>query len=167
MATTVAPSRLLSPGEPRHAQAVPGGVEYHRVLASHQLPQRAPTPLVVVRAARLPSEDITAPRENHHAAHPPDHHPAGVDGRHSRRRARHHDRDTRLTTARASEITITPNDDGLPGIAQLKEIVGAIMSIGLILAVVAQICAGSGDVAASGVSDGPLGPFLSITVHTG
>ncbi|GAA4725471.1 CAAX protease self-immunity [Promicromonospora umidemergens] len=33
MATTVAPSWLLSPGESRHAQAVPGGVEYHRVLA--------------------------------------------------------------------------------------------------------------------------------------
>ncbi|GAA4706603.1 hypothetical protein APR04_001725 [Promicromonospora umidemergens] len=48
---------------------------------------------------------------------------------------------TGLVTARAGEISITPNDDGLPGIAQLKEIVGAIMSIGLILAVVALIIA--------------------------
>lgn len=38
-------------------------------------------------------------------------------------------------------IDIRPNTDGLPGIPQLREIVGAIMSIGLILAVVALIIA--------------------------
>ncbi|GGM41326.1 DUF6112 family protein [Promicromonospora citrea] len=36
---------------------------------------------------------------------------------------------------------IRPNTNGVPGIPQLKEIVGAIMSIGLILAVVALIIA--------------------------
>lgn len=36
-------------------------------------------------------------------------------------------------------ITIDPNDNGLPGIAQLKTIVGAIMTIGLILSVLALI----------------------------
>ncbi|WP_423464210.1 DUF6112 family protein [Promicromonospora sp. MS192] len=39
------------------------------------------------------------------------------------------------------DIDIRPNTSGLPGIPQLKEIVGAIMSIGLILAVVALIIA--------------------------
>lgn len=38
-------------------------------------------------------------------------------------------------------IDIRPNTNGLPGIPQLREIVGAIMSIGLILAVVALIIA--------------------------
>jgi membrane protease YdiL (CAAX protease family) len=33
MSTTPAPSWLLNPGEPRNAKSVPGGVEYHRVLA--------------------------------------------------------------------------------------------------------------------------------------
>jgi len=33
MATPLAPSWLLSPGEPRYTKAVPGRVEYHRVLA--------------------------------------------------------------------------------------------------------------------------------------
>ena len=37
------------------------------------------------------------------------------------------------------DIDITPNDDGLPGITQLKTIVGAIMTIGLILSVLALI----------------------------
>lgn len=37
------------------------------------------------------------------------------------------------------EITISPNDTGLPGIAALKTIVGAIMTIGLILSVLALI----------------------------
>ncbi|ATH97652.1 MULTISPECIES: DUF6112 family protein [Actinomycetes] len=37
------------------------------------------------------------------------------------------------------EVDITPNDDGLPGIAQLRNIVGAVMTIGLILSVLALI----------------------------
>lgn len=37
------------------------------------------------------------------------------------------------------DISIKPNSDGLPGIAQLKSIVGASMTIGLILAVLALI----------------------------
>ncbi|EGD44015.1 putative integral membrane protein [Nocardioidaceae bacterium Broad-1] len=36
-------------------------------------------------------------------------------------------------------ISITPNSDGLPGIAQLRDVVGATMTIGLILAVLALI----------------------------
>ncbi len=38
-----------------------------------------------------------------------------------------------------TEVDITPNDDGLPGIAQLRNIVGAMMTIGLILSVLALI----------------------------
>ncbi|MDR2566713.1 MAG: DUF6112 family protein [Bifidobacteriaceae bacterium] len=38
-----------------------------------------------------------------------------------------------------ADIDITPNDTGLPGISQLKTIVGAIMTIGLILSVLALI----------------------------
>ena len=37
------------------------------------------------------------------------------------------------------DVDITPNDDGLPGIAQLRTIVGAVMTIGLILSVLALI----------------------------
>lgn len=37
------------------------------------------------------------------------------------------------------DITINPNSDGLPGIQQLRHIVGASMTIGLILAVLALI----------------------------
>ncbi len=37
------------------------------------------------------------------------------------------------------EVDSTPNDDGLPGIAQLRNIVGAVMTIGLILSVLALI----------------------------
>jgi hypothetical protein len=37
------------------------------------------------------------------------------------------------------DIDISPNDSGLPGISQLKTIVGAIMTIGLILSVLALI----------------------------
>jgi hypothetical protein len=37
------------------------------------------------------------------------------------------------------DITIDPNDTGLPGISQLKTIVGAIMTVGLILSVLALI----------------------------
>lgn len=36
-------------------------------------------------------------------------------------------------------ININPNSDGLPGISQLKSIVGASMTVGLILAVLALI----------------------------
>ena len=39
------------------------------------------------------------------------------------------------------DITISPNSDGLPGIQQLRSIVGASMTIGLILAVLALILA--------------------------
>ena len=38
-----------------------------------------------------------------------------------------------------AQIDIAPNSDGLPGIAQLRTIVGAVMTIGLILAVLALI----------------------------
>ncbi len=37
------------------------------------------------------------------------------------------------------DITIDPNSDGLPGISQLRSIVGATMTVGLILAVLALI----------------------------
>ncbi len=37
------------------------------------------------------------------------------------------------------DITITPNDSGLPGISALRRIVGAVMTIGLILSVLALI----------------------------
>lgn len=37
------------------------------------------------------------------------------------------------------EIDIGPNSDGLPGIAQLRTIVGAVMTVGLILSVLALI----------------------------
>lgn len=39
----------------------------------------------------------------------------------------------------AANIDITPNDDGLPGIAALRTVVGAVMTIGLILSVLALI----------------------------
>lgn len=38
-----------------------------------------------------------------------------------------------------AQIDIDPNTDGLPGIAQLRTIVGAVMTVGLILAVLALI----------------------------
>lgn len=38
-----------------------------------------------------------------------------------------------------AQIDINPNDSGLPGIDQLRTIVGAIMTIGLILSVLALI----------------------------
>lgn len=43
-----------------------------------------------------------------------------------------------VTTVLA-QIDITPNSDGLPGIAQLRTIVGAVMTVGLILAVLALV----------------------------
>ena len=39
------------------------------------------------------------------------------------------------------DISISPNSDGLPGIQQLRSIVGASMTVGLILAVLALIIA--------------------------
>ncbi|QBX57305.1 hypothetical protein EXE58_18990 [Nocardioides seonyuensis] len=39
------------------------------------------------------------------------------------------------------DISISPNSNGLPGIGELKQIVGASMTIGLILAVLALIIA--------------------------
>lgn len=37
------------------------------------------------------------------------------------------------------DITISPNSNGLPGIGQLRDVVGASMTVGLILAVLALI----------------------------
>ncbi|MBS3940778.1 MAG: hypothetical protein KG028_07445 [Actinobacteria bacterium] len=37
------------------------------------------------------------------------------------------------------QVSITPNDSGLPGIASLRTIVGAVMTIGLVLSVLALI----------------------------
>jgi hypothetical protein len=45
----------------------------------------------------------------------------------------------RMTAPMLMNIDITPNDSGLPGIAQLRTIVGAVMTIGLILSVLALI----------------------------
>jgi hypothetical protein len=39
----------------------------------------------------------------------------------------------------ALDISINPNSNGLPGISQLKSIVGASMTVGLVLAVLALI----------------------------
>lgn len=47
-----------------------------------------------------------------------------------------------LTTVAAvlpANINITPNDSGLPGISALRTVVGAVMTIGLILSVLALI----------------------------
>lgn len=47
-----------------------------------------------------------------------------------------------LTTLQAvlpANIDVTPNDSGLPGIGALRTIVGAVMTIGLILSVLALI----------------------------
>ena len=40
-----------------------------------------------------------------------------------------------------ADVSITPNANGLPGIEQLRSIVGAVMTVGLILAVLALIVA--------------------------
>lgn len=40
-----------------------------------------------------------------------------------------------------ADVNITPNDNGLPGIAALRTIVGAVMTVGLILSVLALIVA--------------------------
>lgn len=44
-----------------------------------------------------------------------------------------------LAGAVAARVNISPNDSGLPGIAALRTIVGAVMTIGLILSVLALI----------------------------
>jgi len=46
---------------------------------------------------------------------------------------------THLAPLVPMDINIDPNDTGLPGIAALKTIVGAIMTVGLILSVLALI----------------------------
>lgn len=38
-----------------------------------------------------------------------------------------------------AQVSITPNDTGLPGIAALRSIVGAVMSFGLVLSVLALL----------------------------
>jgi hypothetical protein len=43
--------------------------------------------------------------------------------------------------AAAGPINVNPNDNGLPGIAALRTIVGAVMTVGLILSVLALIVA--------------------------
>jgi VIT1/CCC1 family predicted Fe2+/Mn2+ transporter len=40
-----------------------------------------------------------------------------------------------------NDINIKPNADGLPGIAELQHLVGAIMTVGLVLSVLAVIIA--------------------------
>ena len=44
-----------------------------------------------------------------------------------------------VTALLPMDININPNDNGLPGIAALRTIVGAVMTIGLILSVLALI----------------------------
>lgn len=44
-----------------------------------------------------------------------------------------------VTPPPAPSIEISPNDNGLPGISSLRTIVGAVMTIGLILSVLALI----------------------------
>lgn len=46
---------------------------------------------------------------------------------------------TILTAVLPANIDISPNDSGLPGIAALRTVVGAVMTIGLILSVLALI----------------------------
>ena len=46
---------------------------------------------------------------------------------------------TALPVLMPMDINIDPNSDGLPGIAQLRTIVGAVMTVGLILSVLALI----------------------------
>jgi hypothetical protein len=48
---------------------------------------------------------------------------------------------TRMPALLPADINITPNSDGLPGIAALRTIVGAVMTGGLILSVLALIVA--------------------------
>lgn len=46
---------------------------------------------------------------------------------------------TAITAVLPANIDISPNDSGLPGIAALRTVVGAVMTIGLILSVLALI----------------------------
>ena len=46
---------------------------------------------------------------------------------------------TTIVSLLPQDITISPNSNGLPGIGQLRTIVGASMTIGLILAVLALV----------------------------
>lgn len=46
---------------------------------------------------------------------------------------------TALAAVLPADIDITPNDSGLPGITALRTVVGAVMTIGLILSVLALI----------------------------
>ncbi|MHC9043329.1 DUF6112 family protein [Microbacterium saperdae] len=46
---------------------------------------------------------------------------------------------TQAAAVVAAQIDIDPNDSGLPGIAALRTIVGAVMTVGLILSVLALI----------------------------
>ncbi|MGO3363662.1 MAG: DUF6112 family protein [Corynebacterium sp.] len=46
---------------------------------------------------------------------------------------------TTLTAVLPANIDISPNDSGLPGITALRTVVGAVMTIGLILSVLALI----------------------------
>ena len=46
---------------------------------------------------------------------------------------------TTLSAVLPANIDISPNDSGLPGIAALRTVVGAVMTIGLILSVLALI----------------------------
>ncbi|WP_246222621.1 DUF6112 family protein [Phytoactinopolyspora limicola] len=46
---------------------------------------------------------------------------------------------TSIADATPTQINITPNERGLPGIRALRRIVGAVMTIGLILSVLALI----------------------------
>ncbi len=46
---------------------------------------------------------------------------------------------TTIAAVLPMNIDITPNDSGLPGIAQLRTIVGAVMTVGLVLSVLALI----------------------------
>jgi|SRR5699024_8205677 len=44
-----------------------------------------------------------------------------------------------LTSVLPMEVDVTPNDSGLPGIAALRTIVGAVMTVALILSVLALL----------------------------
>lgn len=46
---------------------------------------------------------------------------------------------SRILTLVPADVNISPNSNGLPGIGQLRTIVGASMTVGLILAVLALI----------------------------
>jgi len=46
---------------------------------------------------------------------------------------------TTVSALVVAQIDISPNDSGLPGIGQLRTIVGAVMTIGLVLSVLALI----------------------------